>query len=213
MGLDERSELVDGIDGGEGGEGRRRRRGGRGRGRDGTEGADTSLDTGADADRDYGPNDTAAVLDERPSTSFGEANPVATSIPTSVPTSVTAPVAAPVAALEPTAGAADPGAAPAPVTLHPVNTAPSVAAAPAPSAQSFVLPIQALQSLAAEAGLQWVHSDAQKVQAAQEAMALAPKPAHVPRLPKPRVVVDEGPLVLVETRKDLSQVRMPFDQA
>jgi len=26
-------------------------------------------------------------------------------------------------------------------------------------------------------------------------------------------VVDEGPLVLVETRKDLSQVRMPFDQA
>jgi ribonuclease E len=36
---------------------------------------------------------------------------------------------------------------------------------------------------------------------------------HVPRLPKPRVVLDEGPLVLVETRKDLSQVRMPFDQA
>ena len=27
----------------------------------------------------------------------------------------------------------------------------------------------------------------------------------------PVVVIDEGPLVLVETRKDLSQVRMPFD--
>jgi ribonuclease E len=26
------------------------------------------------------------------------------------------------------------------------------------------------------------------------------------------VVVDEGPLVLVETRKDLSQLKLPFDQ-
>jgi ribonuclease E len=25
------------------------------------------------------------------------------------------------------------------------------------------------------------------------------------------VVVDEGPLVLVETRKDLSQIKLPFD--
>lgn len=76
-----------------------------------------------------------------------------------------------------------------------------------------MLPIDALQALAFEAGLQWVHSDAQKVQAAQEAIANAPKPVHVPRNPKPRAVVDEGPLVLVETRKDLSQVRMPFDPA
>jgi ribonuclease E len=27
------------------------------------------------------------------------------------------------------------------------------------------------------------------------------------------VVVDEGPLVLVETRKDLSQLKLPFEQA
>ena len=26
------------------------------------------------------------------------------------------------------------------------------------------------------------------------------------------VIVDEGPLVLVETRKDLSQLKLPFDQ-
>jgi ribonuclease E len=25
------------------------------------------------------------------------------------------------------------------------------------------------------------------------------------------VVIDEGPLVLVETRKDLSQIKLPFD--
>ena len=46
---------------------------------------------------------------------------------------------------------------------------------------------------------------------AQEAMAREPKPAHVPRETKPVVAVDEGPLVLVETRKDLSQFKLPFE--
>jgi ribonuclease E len=36
---------------------------------------------------------------------------------------------------------------------------------------------------------------------------------HVPRAPKPPVVLDDGPLILVETRKDLSQLKLPFDQA
>jgi ribonuclease E len=31
------------------------------------------------------------------------------------------------------------------------------------------------------------------------------------REPAPVVVADEGPLVLVETRKDLSQVKLPFE--
>jgi ribonuclease E len=34
----------------------------------------------------------------------------------------------------------------------------------------------------------------------------------VPRTPRPRVVIDDGPLVLVETRKDLSQLKLPFEQ-
>jgi ribonuclease E len=34
----------------------------------------------------------------------------------------------------------------------------------------------------------------------------------VPRERPPLVVVDEGPLVLVETRKDLSQLDLPFDR-
>jgi ribonuclease E len=34
---------------------------------------------------------------------------------------------------------------------------------------------------------------------------------HVPRERKPPIAIDEGPLVLVETRKDLSQVRLPFE--
>jgi ribonuclease E len=33
----------------------------------------------------------------------------------------------------------------------------------------------------------------------------------VPREPRRPAVVDEGPLVLVETRKDLAQLRLPFE--
>ena len=112
-----------------------------------------------------------------------------------------APVAAPVAA-----PAAAPVAAPAP--------APVAAAAPAPAPvviPRFELPVQTLQALAGGAGLQWVQSDAEKIAAAQAAIAAEPKPVHVPRAPKPVVVVDEGPLVLVETRKDLSQLKLPFE--
>jgi ribonuclease E len=35
----------------------------------------------------------------------------------------------------------------------------------------------------------------------------------VPREPRPARVVDDGPLVLVETRKDLSQLKLPFETA
>jgi len=95
-------------------------------------------------------------------------------------------------------------AAPAPVAPMPVAV---VAQAP------FVLPTEQLQSVAESAGLQWVNSDADKIRAVQEAMAREPKPAHVPREPKPLAASDEGPLVLVETRKDLSQIKLPFESA
>ncbi|WP_425261520.1 Rne/Rng family ribonuclease [Rubrivivax sp. RP6-9] len=110
------------------------------------------------------------------------------------------------------APAAPPPAAPARASAP--APAPMAAAAPAPAPvviQRFELPVQALQALAGDAGLQWVQSDAEKIAAAQAAIAAEPKPAHVPRAPKPVVVVDEGPLVLVETRKDLSQLKLPFE--
>jgi ribonuclease E len=75
-----------------------------------------------------------------------------------------------------------------------------------------VLPIDELQQIAQGSGLQWVNSDAGKISATQAAMAAEPKPIHVPRERKPVVVADEGPLVLVETRKDLSQLKLPFEQ-
>ena len=73
------------------------------------------------------------------------------------------------------------------------------------------MPTDTLTAIADGAGLQWVNSDSAKIRAVQEAMANEPKPIQVPRQPKPRVVVDDGPLMLVETKKDLSQVKLPFD--
>lgn len=76
-----------------------------------------------------------------------------------------------------------------------------------------MLPLAQLHQIAEGAGLQWVNSDSEKIAAAQAAIAAQPKPVHVPRERKPVVVVDEGPLVLVETRKDLSQMKLPFETA
>jgi ribonuclease E len=79
-----------------------------------------------------------------------------------------------------------------------------------PRVQSYTLPLTDLQQIAAGSGLQWVNSDADKVAAVQAAIAAEPKPVHVPRERPPVVVVDEGPLVLVETRKDLAEMKLPF---
>ena len=88
----------------------------------------------------------------------------------------------------------------------------SVAAAPIEAAP-FELPVSSLQAVVASSGLQWVGSDTAKIRAVQDAMANEPKPAHVPRERKPVVQMDASPLVLVETRKDLSQVKLPFETA
>jgi len=74
-----------------------------------------------------------------------------------------------------------------------------------PSATSF-------DALAAASGLQWVGSDADKVAAAQAAIAAEPQPERVVRERPPVVALDDGPLILVETRKDLSELQLPFEQ-
>lgn len=78
--------------------------------------------------------------------------------------------------------------------------------------QPYTLPMEELQQIAASSGLQWVNSDSEKVAAAQAAIAAEPKPVHVPRERPPVVVLDEGPLVLVETRRDLAAMTLPFEQ-
>ncbi len=72
-----------------------------------------------------------------------------------------------------------------------------------PRVQPFTLVLSDLEAIAQQSGLQWVNSDAQRVAAVQAAIAAEPKPVHIPRERPAPVVLDEGPLVLVETRKDL----------
>jgi ribonuclease E len=84
-------------------------------------------------------------------------------------------------------------------------------AAGLPVVQPYALPITDLQSLVQAAGLEWVHSDTDKVARVQAEIAALPKPVHVPRERRALVVVDEGPLILVETRRDLRTAVYPFD--
>lgn len=81
-----------------------------------------------------------------------------------------------------------------------------------PRVTPYQLPVQEMQQIAQNSGLQWVLSDADKVAAVQAAIAAEPRPIHVPRERPPAVVLDEGPLVLVETRRDLRELQLPFEQ-
>jgi ribonuclease E len=72
-----------------------------------------------------------------------------------------------------------------------------------PPVQAFTLPVADMQAVAQSSGLEWVNSNPERIAAVQAAIAAEPKPVHVPRERPLLVVVDEGPLVLVETRKDL----------
>jgi ribonuclease E len=68
-----------------------------------------------------------------------------------------------------------------------------------------------LQHIAQAAGLEWINSDAARVAEVQASIAATPATPHVPREPKPSVLPDEGPLMLVETRRDLKDMALPFD--
>ena len=208
---------------GEAGERDARRRGGRGRGRgdrgeartDGEAAIDSAAEPVVSALGEQA-SDTGTIQAPRPATSIVAAE-VVDAVAEFIPAQ-TAPVEQ--AEAEPEApvivaptvmvAVAEPVVQPAPapvVIAAPAVVEPVVASAAAP----FVLETTALAAVAESAGLQWVNSDADKMRSAQEAMANEPKPVHVARAIKPAAVIDEGPLMLVETRKDLSQVTLPFE--
>jgi ribonuclease E len=122
-------------------------------------------------------------------------------------------------------------ASPAPVQAAPVVAAPAAPAAviavpakpvPAPAAvtteralpkvQAYDLPLQDLAQVAESSGLQWVNSDASKIAQTQAAMAAEPQPIRVPRERAPVAPVENSPLVLVETKRDLRDTTLPFEQ-
>ena len=80
-----------------------------------------------------------------------------------------------------------------------------------PRVQPYQLSVSDLEAVASQSGLIWVNSDAEKIAKVQAAIAAEPAPIHVPRERVLAAVVDHGPLILVETKRDLSQMQMPFD--
>ena len=91
-----------------------------------------------------------------------------------------------------------------------------VAPAPAnglPKVQAYDLPLQDLARVAESSGLQWINSDAVKIAQAQTAMSAEVKPIQIPRERPVRVVSQEAPLVLVETKRDLAGMPLPFEKS
>jgi ribonuclease E len=82
-----------------------------------------------------------------------------------------------------------------------------------PLITSYALPMQELQQVASGSGLEWVNSNPERIAQVQAAIAAEPQAVHVPRQRPAPVVIDEGPLVLVETKRDLRQMPMPFDES
>jgi len=81
-----------------------------------------------------------------------------------------------------------------------------------PKVQAFELPLADLAQVAEGSGLHWVNSDAERVAQVHAAIAAEAKPIHVPRERPAAAVTEEGPLVLVETRRDLAATVLPFER-
>lgn len=106
-----------------------------------------------------------------------------------------------------------PVASPAPVSPSTSSGTPSAKGAQAlPTVQGFSLAVGDLVQVAQGSGLSWVNSDPAKIAAAQAAIAAEAKPIHVQRARPVAVQIDAGPLVLVETKRDLAKTKLPFEE-
>jgi ribonuclease E len=142
-----------------------------------------------------------------PQQAFTPAAPV--SEPVAVAPVAEAPVAAPAAPVAPVAAVAV--AAPVAAPKAPVAPA-AVAAGNMPKVSSYALPQADRIQVAQGSGLQWVNTSADSVAKVQAAIAAEPQPVHVPRERPAPVSIDAGPLVLVETKRDLRNMTLPFEE-
>ena len=193
----------------------------RGRGRD----RDRDVPRDAEGEMQSGPqsasiSDSHAALNAMPETQAGsvvtaaehQPLPAVSGMPTAFAEPAAAPATVPAAVVAALNQAQAPAAVAAPAATVAPTPLPIAASTPRVRAEPYVLQTDTLASLAAAAGLQWVQSDADKISAVHAALAAEPRAVHVPREPRRHVRVDDGPLVLVETRKDLSQLKLPFEQ-
>jgi ribonuclease E len=149
-----------------------------------------------------------AQVPAQPAEAIEAQQPAAASLPEQQTAAPEPSVPAP-AVPAPVAAAAVAAAVPAPDDAKPAAAA---AERGLPKVKAYDLPTSELQALAAASGLQWVGSDPDKVAAVQAAIAAEPQPERVVRERPPAIVLDDGPLILVETRKDLSDLQLPFEQ-
>ena len=160
----------------------------------------------------------SARHDERPAMRSYFSDTAITPPPPSVPAAVAAVAAVstietPVPALAVTVTA--PVVAVAPPASVPAVAPASIAGAGStglPKVQSFTLSVDALNQVAQGSGLSWVNSDSAKVAQVQAAIAAEAKPIHVPRVRAVVAPADASPLVLVETKRDLRSLQLPFEE-
>lgn len=125
-----------------------------------------------------------------------------------VPTSVAAPRPTPLLASAPTTPVPQSVATSARAPVGPASTP---VATGMPKVQAFVLPSDELAQIAQGAGLSWIISDADKIAAVQAEIAAEPKAAHTPRERPAPTVIESQPLVMVETKRDLRELALPFE--
>jgi ribonuclease E len=89
----------------------------------------------------------------------------------------------------------------------------AAAAQSMPKVAAYALPLADMAQVASGSGLEWVNSNPEKIAAVQAQIAAEPKAVHVPRERPPAVVIDQSPLVLVETKRDLRKMTLPFEAA
>jgi ribonuclease E len=121
-------------------------------------------------------------------------------------------VAEPVVALASTPVVAEVAEVAAPVVVEPV-AAPvaAIVAAPVVAVKPvFALPTAELDQLAQSSGLQWVGTSPERAAAVQAAIASEPIVVHVPRVRPAVAPVQAEPLVMVETKRDLGKMDLPF---
>jgi ribonuclease E len=102
---------------------------------------------------------------------------------------------------------------PAPAAPAPAGTRPVPSLQTLPKVQPFELPIDELAQVAEGSGLHWVNSDAERVAQVRAAIAAEVPSVRVPRERPPAISIADEPLVLVETRRDLGAMVLPFEVA
>lgn len=125
---------------------------------------------------------------------------------------VTQAVISSVMSAPPEAPAPTAASAPARTAMQNLPLQSAAAASGLPKVQAFELPVDSLQQVAQTAGLAWVNSNPEKAASVKAAIAAEPKPIHVPRERPASTQPDTSPLVLVETKRDLRNMTLPFEQ-